>query len=204
VKQYSVVDYSATFLGFLFLSMPAFWFAILLKQGGIAFNNTVGEQVVYTIGDASVPPPTDTFARFADIAGHIVLPTIALALISYAAWSRFQRASMLEVMNSDYVRLARSKGLSRRRVMVKHALRTALIPLVTVTALDLAAIISGAVVTETVFQWRGMGDFLLESIRTEDVYALQAWLLLTAIVVIGFNLIADLLYAVLDPRIRYA
>jgi peptide/nickel transport system permease protein len=111
---------------------------------------------------------------------------------------------MLEVMNSDYVRLARAKGLSRRRVMVKHALRNALIPLTTVTALDLASIISGAVVTETVFQWRGMGDLLLNAIRTDDVYVLMAWLLITATVVIVFNLLADLLYAVLDPRIRYA
>jgi peptide/nickel transport system permease protein len=108
------------------------------------------------------------------------------------------------VMNSDYVRLARAKGLSRRRVMVKHALRNALIPLTTVTALDLAAIISGAVVTETVFQWRGMGDLLLNAIRTDDVYVVMAWLLVTATVVILFNLLADLLYAVLDPRIRYA
>jgi peptide/nickel transport system permease protein len=88
--------------------------------------------------------------------------------------------------------------------MVKHALRNALIPLTTVTALDLASIISGAVVTETVFQWRGMGDLLLNSIRTDDVYVTMAWLLVTATVVILFNLIADLLYAVLDPRIRYA
>jgi peptide/nickel transport system permease protein len=88
--------------------------------------------------------------------------------------------------------------------MIKHGLRTALIPLTTVTALDLASIISGAVVTETVFQWKGMGDFLLRAIREEDVYAASSWLLLTAIVVIVFNLLADLLYAVLDPRIRYA
>jgi peptide/nickel transport system permease protein len=111
---------------------------------------------------------------------------------------------MLEVMNSDYVRLARAKGLSRRTVMVKHALRTALIPLTTVTALDIASIIGGAVVTETVFQWKGMGDYLLTAIRTNDVYATASWLLLAATVVIAFNLIADLLYGVLDPRIRYA
>jgi peptide/nickel transport system permease protein len=134
----------------------------------------------------------------------MVLPTISLALISYAAWSRYQRSAMLEVLNSDYVRLARAKGLSRRRVMVKHALRNALIPLTTVTALDLASIISGAVLTETVFQWRGMGDLLLNAIRTDDVYVVMAWLLVTATVVIAFNLLADLLYAVLDPRIRYA
>lgn len=204
VKQYSKTDYSATFLGFLFLAMPSFWLAILLKQAGIDFNNAVDEQIIYTIGHSSVNPPDDLGGRLADIAGHMILPTVSLALISYAAWTRYQRAAMLEVMNSDYVRLARAKGLSRSRVMVKHALRNALIPLTTVTALDLAAIISGAVVTETVFQWRGMGDLLLNAIRTNDTYVLMAWLLVTATVVIVFNLIADLLYAVLDPRIRYA
>jgi peptide/nickel transport system permease protein len=204
VKQYSKTDYTATFLGFLFLAMPAFWLAILLKQAGIDFNNAVDEQIIYTIGHSSVNPPDDLWGRFADVAGHMILPTISLALISYAAWSRYQRAAMLEVMNSDYVRLARAKGLSRRRVMVKHALRNALIPLTTVTALDLAAIISGAVVTETVFQWRGMGDLLLTAIRDNDTYVVMAWLLVTATVVILFNLVADLLYAVLDPRIRYA
>jgi len=204
VKQYSKFDYSATFLGFLFLAMPAFWFAILLKQAGIEFNNAVGTQAIYTIGQVSVPPPQDTGAYILDVLGHMVLPTIALALISYAAWSRFTRASMLEVMNSDYVRLARAKGLSRRTVMVKHGLRTALIPLTTVTALDIASIIGGAVVTENVFQWKGMGDYLVTSIRQNDVYATASWLLIAATVVIAFNLIADVLYGVLDPRIRYA
>jgi peptide/nickel transport system permease protein len=204
VKQYTVTDYTTTFLGFLFLAMPAFWLAILLKQAGIDFNNAVDSQVVYTIGAASVPPPDGFGAQIVDVFGHMVLPTITLALISYASWSRFTRASLLEVMNSDYVRLARAKGLSRRTVMVKHALRTALIPLTTVTALDIASIIGGAVVTETVFQWRGMGDFLLNAIRTEDVYASSSWLLVAGVIVIGFNLIADLLYGVLDPRIRYA
>lgn len=204
VKQYSVTDYSATFLGFLFLAMPSFWLAILLKQGGIEFNNAVDRQVIFTIGEATPNFAGSFGARLADIAGHMVLPTIALALVTYAGWSRYQRASMLEVLNSDYIRLARSKGLSRRTVMVRHGLRTALIPLTTVTALDLAAIISGAVVTERVFQWRGMGDFLLNAIRTDDVYVTMAWLLVTATVVILFNLFADLLYAVLDPRIRYA
>ena len=204
VKQYSITDYTATFVGFLFIAMPSFWFAILLKQGGIQFNLAVGDQVLYTIGATSVPPPTATGAVIADTLGHMILPTIALALISYASWSRFVRTSMLEVLTSDYIRLARSTGVPRNTVMVRHALRTALIPLTTVTALDVAAIIGGAVITENVFQWKGMGDFLLASIRTNDVYALSGWLLVTAAVVILFNLLADLLYAVLDPRIRYA
>ena len=204
VKQYSGVDYSFTFLGFLFLSMPSFWFAILLKEAGISFNNAVGSQVLFTIGDSSVFIEGGTWARITDILGHMILPTISLALLSFAAWSRFQRASMLEVLGSDYVRLARAKGLRPGQVMRRHALRTALIPLTTVTALDLGAIISGAVVTETVFQWRGAGSFLLESIARNDVYAVEAWLLVSATLVILFNLAADLLYAVLDPRIRYA
>jgi peptide/nickel transport system permease protein len=134
----------------------------------------------------------------------MILPTISLALLSFAAWSRFQRAAMLEVLNSDYVRLASAKGLRRTTVMARHALRTALIPLVTVTALDLGVIISGAIVTETVYQWRGAGSFLLESVAQDDVYAVAGWMLIATAFVILFNLAADLLYAVLDPRIRYA
>lgn len=204
VRQYSATDYISTFAGFLFLSMPSFWFGALLKQGGIRFNSDLGTHFFGTIGDKSVYlADNSTWGQIKDVLGHTILPVITLALISYAAWSRFTRASMLEVLNSDYVRLARSKGLSRSRVLVRHALRTALIPLATVTALDLAGIIGGAVITETVFQWHGMGDYLLQSIRSRDVFAVEAWLLVFAVVVILFNLIADLLYAVLDPRIRY-
>jgi peptide/nickel transport system permease protein len=203
VKQYSFTDYSFTFTGFLFLSLPVFWFAVLLKELGISINRHAGHTVFYTINDQTVGLQGGALAHFKDIAGHMILPTIVLAMVSFAAWSRFNRASMLEVLNSDYIRLARSKGISRNRVMIRHALRTALIPLVTVMALDLATILSGAVVTETVFQWHGMGDFLLTSIRAKDTYAVLGWLLVIAVIVVVFNLIADLLYAVLDPRIRY-
>ncbi|HTE69039.1 MAG TPA: ABC transporter permease, partial [Actinomycetes bacterium] len=133
VKQYTPTDYTFTFLGFLFLSMPVFWLAALLKEyGAIRLNQLFGEQVVYTVG-AETPNLTGGLGtRLADWAGHLVLPTLALALISFAAWSRYQRATMLDVLGSDYIRLARAKGLSRSRVMVRHALRNALIPLVTV------------------------------------------------------------------------
>jgi peptide/nickel transport system permease protein len=205
VKQYSVTDYSTTFLGFIFLSMPTFWFAILLKQGGIWFNKHTGSQTFSTIGERSIPITDHSFWGSAkDIAGHLVLPVIVLGLVGYAAWSRFTRASMLEVLNSDYVRLARSKGLAPRTVLVRHALRTALIPLATVTALDIAALLGGAIVTETVFQWRGMGNLFLVSLQNLDFNVMLGWLLITAVIVIMFNLIADLLYGVLDPRIRHA
>lgn len=204
VKQYSGLDYAFTFSGFLFLSMPVFWFAILLKEFvAIKLNEATGHTFLYTIGDASIDPKHG-WAAVTDVLGHMILPTIVLAMTSYAAWSRFQRAAMLDVLNSDYIRLARAKGLSNRRVMVRHALRTALIPLTTVTALDLAAILGGAVITERVFQWHGMGELLINAITTRDVYVVLAWLLVTAFIVVLFNLIADLLYAVLDPRIRYA
>jgi peptide/nickel transport system permease protein len=204
VKQYTVTDYSFTFLGFLFLSMPVFWLAALLKEyGAIRLNQLFGEQVVYTVG-AETPNFSGTFMdRIANYAGHLILPTLALALISFAAWSRYQRATMLDVLGSDYIRLARAKGLSRSRVMVRHALRNALIPLVTVVAIDTGAIFGGAVITERVFSGQGMGALLIDSVNASDVNVLLARLMVTSVIVVLFNLIADVLYAVLDPRIRY-
>jgi glutathione transport system permease protein len=204
VKQYTPTDYTFTFLGFLFLSMPVFWLAALLKEyGAIRLNKVFGEQVVYTVG-AETPNLTGGFGhRLADYAGHLVLPTVALALISFAAWSRYQRATMLDVLGSDYIRLARAKGLSRSRVMTRHALRNALIPLVTVVAIDIGAVFGGAVITERVFSWQGMGALLVQGVTTNDVNVLLAWLMVTSVIVVLFNLIADVLYAVLDPRIRY-
>lgn len=207
VKQYSKTDYSVTFFGFLFLATPTFWLAILLKEAGITVNQLDGDpesRIFYTYGDRSafLADPT-TWNKITDVAGHMILPTISLALITFASWSRFQRSSMLEVLGSDYIRLARAKGLRWRKVLTKHALRTALIPLTTVSALDFAGILGGAVITETIFGWAGMGQYLIDSINTDDVYAVMAWLLVAGTVVIVINLIADLLYGVLDPRIRH-
>ena len=205
VKQYSILDYTTTTAGFLFLSMPVFWFAILLKQAGIYYNEKTNSQTFFTIGDRSiVQSQSGEWATIKDYAGHLILPTIVLGLAGYASWSRFTRASMLEVLNSDYVRLARSKGLSPRRVLVRHALRTALIPLATVTSLDIAVLLCGAVITETVFQWHGMGYLFLTALTQLDFNVMLAWLLVSAVIVISFNLLADILYGVLDPRIRNA
>lgn len=205
VKQYSVIDYTTTAVGFIFLSMPTFWFAILLKQGGIYYNQHVSNDTFYTIGDKSVfLTDNSTWSDFKDLFGHAVLPVIVLGLVGYAAWSRFTRASMLEVLNSEYVRLARAKGLTPRRVLIRHALRTALIPLATVTALDVAGLLGGAIITETVFQWHGMGYLFLTALHNNDFNVMLGWLMVTAFIVVAFNLIADLLYGVLDPRIRHA
>ena len=131
------------------------------------------------------------------------LPTIALAGLSYAAWSRFQRASMLDVMSSEYMRFARAKGLPWRKVLIKHGLRNALIPTTTVVALTLGAIFGGAIITETVFNWNGMGRYLTQNgLGQQDLNVVLGWLIVAAFFIVLFNLIADLLYAVLDPRIR--
>jgi peptide/nickel transport system permease protein len=203
VRQYSKLDYILTFFGFLFLSMPAFWVAVLLKQGALNINEATGSRIFFTIGARSTETEPGIWHTITDVFGHAILPTISLALITYAAWSRFQRSSMLEVLNSDYIRLARAKGLSPRRVLVKHALRTALIPMTTVSALAIATVIGGAVITETVFEWQGLGRYLVEAITTRDRYAVLGLLLLTGFFIVVGNLVADILYGVLDPRIRY-
>lgn len=204
VKQYSKLDHGLTLFAFIGLAMPIFWLAALVKEAGVWANqNIFGATVFYTVGATS--PNYDRmniFEQIGDVAGHLVLPTAALVVNGYAIITRFQRASMLEVLNSDYVRLARAKGLRNRVVMRRHALRTALIPVVTLGALAASGFLSGAVVTEIIFRWRGLGTFLVESIGRVDAYAVMAVVLITGAIVIIFNLIADLLYAVLDPRIR--
>ncbi len=203
IRQYSKIDHALTLFAFIGLAMPIFWIAALLKETGVWVNQRVGSTIFYTV--AATSPGYDRmgfFEKVGDIAGHLMLPTLALVINGYAAISRFQRASMLEVLNSDYIRLARAKGLPNRVVMRRHALRTALIPVVTLGTLATAGFLSGAVVTEVVFRWRGLGTYLVESIFSRDVYAVMAVVLLTGAILIIFNLIADLLYGMLDPRIR--
>ncbi|MCU1606763.1 MAG: putative peptide transport permease [Modestobacter sp.] len=208
VRQYKPSDYVFTFLVYILIALPTFWFAALLKEfvaGGV--NDLFGSQVLYTIGEET--PGLSLYASgwelWSDRLGHLVLPTISLAMLSFAAWSRFQRAAMLDVLGSDYMRLARAKGLTYRRTVVKHGLRNALIPLTTVVALGIGTLLGGAIITETVFVWHGMGEYLLANgIGQNDINVVLGWLLVSAVFVVVFNLIADILYAVLDPRIRLA
>jgi peptide/nickel transport system permease protein len=208
VRQYKLDDHISTTLAYIFYATPVFVLGILIKDFfAIKVNNAVGHTVLYTVGD-NTPGFTGSWSsRMLDNIEHAALPVLTLVLVSYAAWSRYQRASLLDVLNSDYVRFARAKGLSRRRVLIRHALRNALIPITTVIALDFAAVIGGAVITEIVYGWEGMGQFLLQGLQgplTPDVNSVQAWLVITAAIVILFNLLADILYGILDPRIRYA
>jgi peptide/nickel transport system permease protein len=207
VRQYKPVDHISTGLAYLFFSTPVFVLGLLLKDFlAVDLNKAAGHTVLFTVGESS-PGITGAGNVFVNEVQHAILPVLTLTLITYATWSRFQRAAMLDVLNSDYIRLARAKGLSPRRVLFVHALRNALVPVVTVVAIDFAALVGGAVVTEIVFSWYGMGQYLLNALtgaESPDVYAVQGWLMVAGTAVILFNILADLLYALLDPRVRHA
>jgi peptide/nickel transport system permease protein len=207
IRQYKPVDHVSTGLAYLFFSTPVFVLGLLLKNFlAVDLNKAVGHTWLYTVGE-STPGINGSWNVFVNEFQHAVLPVLTLTLITYATWSRFQRAAMLDVLNADYVRLARAKGLSPRRVLFVHALRNALIPVITIVAIDFAALLGGAVVTEIVFGWYGMGQYLLNGLtgaESPDVYAVQGWLMVAGTAVVFFSILADLLYGLLDPRVRYA
>jgi peptide/nickel transport system permease protein len=203
LRQYSFFDYTATTLSFIGFATPVFWLALMLQVLIVQIYLKWNIRVFYTSGLSSSTNAGHGFHFLIDRVQHLALPVIALCVLSIAQYSRYMRASMLEVLNSDYVRTARAKGLLERRVVMKHAFRNALIPLVTVVALDFGAIFAGAIVTETIFTLDGMGFYFINALQASDPYPVMAWLMIVATMVILFNLIADILYGVFDPRIRY-
>jgi peptide/nickel transport system permease protein len=203
-KQYSLFDYTATTLSFLGFSMPVFWLALILQVLAVNFLEATDTRIFYTAGLSSPGARAAGFFPFVlDRLQHLALPIITIAAISMATYSRYTRASMLEVINSDYVRTARAKGLEEKKVIRKHAFRNALIPLTTVITLNFGVAIGGAVVTETVFALNGMGAYYIRALAERDVYPVMAWLMIVAVLVVVFNLLADIIYGYLDPRIRY-
>jgi glutathione transport system permease protein len=200
IRQYSIFDYTFTTISFLGFAMPTFWLALLLQ---ISFTDIYlhwNIRIFYTSGLNSIPGgPAWSWDRMQ----HLALPVATLFIISFALYSRFMRASMLDVINSDYIRTARAKGVAERRVIMRHVFRNALIPVVTVAALNFGALIGGAIVTETVFSLDGIGYWFIQALNALDLYEVMAYLLVTAIFIVVFNLIADILYGFLDPRIRY-
>ena len=205
VKQNKLTDHVITVTNFVLLATPVFVLGLALKEFvAIPINQHAGSTIFYTDGEQSPTLSGSFFSRLPDYAGHTALPALTLILVSYSAWAIYQRSSMIETLDADHVRLARAKGLSRRRVLVRHVLRNALIPVTTVIALDFAAVLGGAILTEYVFGWQGLGTWYIQGVTTLDVNIMLAYLLVTATFVILFNLLADILYGVLDPRIRYA
>jgi peptide/nickel transport system permease protein len=207
IRQYRPVDHASTGLAYLFFSTPVFVLGLLLKDFlAVDANRAVGHTVLFTVGQAT-PGITGSWNVFVNEVQHAVLPVITLTLVTCATWIRFQRAAMLDVLNADYIRLARAKGLSPRRVLFVHALRNSLVPVVTIVAIDFAALIGGALVTEIVYGWNGMGQYLFDGLtgaESPDVYAVSGWLMVAGTAVVVFSILADLVYGVLDPRIRHA
>lgn len=194
VRRHSVFDYASTVGAMVALSVPTFWFGLIaiylfsLKLGWFPAGN------MYTIGDGSL----------ADHLWHLVLPALVLALVDVAVWSRYTRSATLDVIHQDFVRTARAKGLTRRRVLLKHVVGNALLPMITLAGLQLPTILGGALVTETVFTWPGMGRLFLDSLGYNDYPVVMGLLIFSAVLVLIGNLVADLINAFVDPRIRLA
>jgi glutathione transport system permease protein len=204
VRQNKFTDHAITVTNFVLLATPVFVLGLALKEFvAIPINQHVGTTIFYTDGEQSPTLSGPFFSRLPDYAAHTALPVITLILISYASWAIYQRSSMIETLDADHVRLARAKGLSQRRVLIRHVLRNALIPVTTVIALDFAAVLGGAIITEIIFGWQGLGQWYVNGVTNLDTNVMLAYLLITATFVILFNLAADILYGVLDPRIRY-
>jgi peptide/nickel transport system permease protein len=201
IRQYSVFDYSMTTLSFLGLAIPTFWLGLIFQIIFVNIYVKWNVRIFYVAGLSSINPGHG-FHFFVDRVQHLVLPVLTLAIIGIAGYSRFMRASMLEVINADYVRTARAKGLLERRVILKHAFRNALIPLMTLAAIDFGTFFGGAVITETIYALDGMGLYFINSLTAGETYNIMAWLLITATMVVFFNLLADIILGFLDPRIR--
>jgi len=213
VHQYSKTDYVVTTFAFFGSAMPVFWFGLMLilvfsyqfKQWGLPFFPAGGVTMVReappdSLLNAMNVPPGSLIDRLV----HIILPAIMLSLLYMAGWSRYSRSSMLEVLRQDYVRTARAKGLYERVVIVKHALRNALIPVVTILVFDIAGIFSGAILTETIFSYPGMGRLYFDALGASDWPVVMAYLFIVAVLVVIATLVRDIIYTIVDPRIRFS
>ena len=206
VRQYSALDSGLSVVLLFFYSMPSFWLALMLILTFSLFARNVWEWPLWfpASGMTSTGYPFLGFGeQVRDRLMHLVLPTVSLALVLTAGIARYMRGSMLEVVRQDFVRTARAKGLPERTVVFKHALRNALIPIITLVGLYVPVLFSGAVFIEHIFAWPGMGRAIVEAIDTRDYPLVMAGSFFFAVTVVLANLLADILYAVVDPRIRY-
>jgi len=193
VRQYSWFDHLGTGVSFLGIAMPVFWFGLILQ---LVFGVWLGWLPVAGTGTVGATSLGDHLL-------HLVLPALVLSFRYVAGWSRYLRSSLLQALRADYIRTARAMGLPERVVVGVHALRNALIPVVSIMALNLAGLFSGAVITETIFAWPGIGRMFVQAMFARDYPLLMGILLLGSLMVVVFNLVADLAYGFLDPRIRY-
>jgi peptide/nickel transport system permease protein len=213
VHQYSKTDYVVTTFAFFGSAMPIFWFGLMLilvfsymfKQWGLPYMPTGGVALLREAPAGSLESLLNTSpGSLVDRILHILMPAVMLSLLYMAGWSRYSRSSMLEVLRQDYVRTARAKGLMERMVIVKHALRNALIPVITILVFDIAGIFGGAILTETIFSYPGMGRLYFDALGASDWPVVMAYLFITAVLVVVATLVRDIIYTVVDPRIRFS
>jgi peptide/nickel transport system permease protein len=202
VKQYSATDYFITTLAFFGQSIPVFWFALMMQLLFAVHGIPLPFGYMIQLPSASIATNPDVF-DLGDRISHLIMPVTVLSLLSLATYSRFMRSSLLEVLNTDYMRTAAAKGLSFRAILFKHGLKNALIPVVTILALSLPGVLGGAIVTETIFAWPGMGRLFFNAIGQSDISLLMGYLVMAAFLVVFSNLLADVVYAWLDPRVKY-
>ena len=191
IRRYSLFDSLATVGAMIALSIPTFWFGLVIIYVFSVGLGWLPSGNRYTIGDGS----------FWNRIHHLIGPSIVLGLVSTAIWSRYMRSSMLDVINQDYIRTARAKGVSEFRIITRHAMRNALLPMITIAGIQIPSLLSGALVTETVFTWPGMGRLFLDSISYRDYPVVMGVLMFSAVLVLLASLLADILYSVADPRI---
>jgi peptide/nickel transport system permease protein len=202
IRQYRLSDRIITVLSLITLSIPSFVLAGLLILAALRVNNFAGVRLFLYTGETSPIPPGGPWDQLVDRVQHLVLPTLTLALMAMAGFSRYQRNAMLDVLGEDFIRTARAKGLTRRRALFKHGLRTALIPLATLFAYGVSGLVVGAVFVEKIFGWHGMGEWVVQGISTQDTNVVAAITLFSGLAILLAGLLSDIFYAVLDPRVR--
>lgn len=206
VRQYKLPDHLLGIFSFLVLSAPVVVIAVLVKVAGTEFNNLLGftgdTKLLYTTGEITPGLATWSWEGITNRISHLILPSLVLAIVAIAYYGRYQRNAMLDVLGSDFLRTAQSKGLRRSQALVKHGLRTALIPMATFFAYQFALLFVGATFTERIFGWHGMGEFFVDSVQNSDINSVAAVTLVVAVLVLIAGFLADVAYALLDPRVR--
>jgi peptide/nickel transport system permease protein len=198
IKRYTAVDYFITVIAFVGISMPSFFLALMLIE---VFSNQL--HILPSVGMSTLGTDMGSWQSFWDVGRHLILPVITLSFTSIGNWSRYQRATLLEVLNQDYIRTARGKGLKEKLVIWRHAFKNSLIPVVTLAGLSLPDLVNGAYITESVFGWPGMGRLGITAIQVRDYPIVMGVTMLSSLLVVIGNLLADISYAIVDPRIRH-
>jgi peptide/nickel transport system permease protein len=198
IRQYETGDYILTFFSFIGISIPAFWFSLIL-----IYLFTVNLHLLPSIGTISPLTENNIADKAIDFLKHLIMPSFVLIFTNLAIWSRYIRSSMLEVLRTDYIRTARAKGQIELLVIYKHALKNALIPIITLIGLSVPDLLAGAFVIEMIFSWPGMGRLGMDAIFHRDYTVLMGIIMFSSILIILANLITDILYAIVDPRVKF-